>query len=206
MPDWAIAIIAVVVGTILGFLLNLWRDKQQESERRRLQNLEIHFRDINSSIIRRLSEMTRSLQIRNNRLVFGGYIVVSEKYPFEQETEYESFTVHFHELTERWTQLNVKALEQNKLLKKWVEQEKLVELIEKSLRTSSQKQVEDANLDKEKQKYEGIYQEFNHSLAHLQNEFNEFARLLADTVQNIEKYQIGTVFKYNKDCPICKKF
>jgi len=40
----------------------------------------------------------------------------------------------------------------------------------------------------------------------LQEELEKYAIKLSDTTRNIQRYGIGTVFKRNKKCPICKKF
>ncbi|UCG10005.1 MAG: hypothetical protein JSW30_04550 [Dehalococcoidia bacterium] len=61
-------------------------------------------------------------------------------------------------------------------------------------------------LEKKLQTYEKIYMEFNHSLGHLQKDFMDFAKRLADKVDSIDKYQMGKVFKYNKKCPTCQRF
>jgi hypothetical protein len=151
-----------LLGVVIGFLLNVWNSNRIENKRRRNEALEYHFDDISGKIISNISGMARSLCINNNRLVFGGYAPVQEKYDFEKEEEYKSFEIHFPELASEWIRLKGNAIK------------------------ASEKSENNIKL--------------------LQDEFGKYAIKLSDTTRNIQKYGIGTVFKRNKKCPICKKF
>ena len=166
MPEWGIAIISMVVGTLLGFILNLWRDNHQKNKKRRQEALEIHFHDINEMIIHRMSEMARNLQMRNNRLVFGSYAPVQEKYNFEEEEEYKGFEIHFPKLAKEWKQLFNNALRMN----------------------------------------EELVNGHEINIVPLQQDFENYAKRLTNTANRVERYGIGTEFRHNKDCPICKNF
>jgi uncharacterized membrane-anchored protein YhcB (DUF1043 family) len=116
MPDWAIAILAVVIGTVLGFFLNFWNSNRIENKRRRQEALEKHFEDIHTRVIQKLSSMARSLCISNNRLVFGGIDTIKEKYDFEEEESYKGFEIHFPEISSEWIRLKEGALKESKQL------------------------------------------------------------------------------------------
>jgi hypothetical protein len=205
MPEWAIAIIAVVVGTILGFLLNLWRDKQQQKEKRRQEALETHFDDIRKHVIDKISEMSRSLTIRNNRFVFGSYSPVNKQYDFEQEDYYKGFAVHFPEIAQEWRRLNGEALKLQPWLEELVNQDLNIEKMQKA-KSAGDTSIGERDLEKASQSYEDSNTKFNISDTNLRDNFIDFARRLAEETESIDKYQMGTIFRYNKKCPICRKF
>ena len=73
MPEWVIAIISIVIGTLLGFGLNTWRDKQQQKAQRRQEALEIHFKQEMSGVLHEIG-LRNGLTMRkekNNELEFG---------------------------------------------------------------------------------------------------------------------------------------
>jgi hypothetical protein len=178
---------AVVGGLILWILLFPIRQfiaQQPEKRKERDKKLRIHFEDINSKVIGRISEMSRGLVIRNNRLVYGAVAPVNEHYPFEKDEIYFSFEVHFPELAREWKQLKSEAMP----LKVYVD----------IVARGASKNIE--------AEYEDARRRINDDFFPLQQKFHDFARRLAEEVETKGKYQIGTTFKYNKKCPICKKF
>jgi hypothetical protein len=67
MPEWGIAIISMVVG----FLLNFLYENYKERKKTRKESLRTHFDEIERRIIMKLSEVSRSLVIIKDRLLFG---------------------------------------------------------------------------------------------------------------------------------------
>ena len=180
-------IIAVIAGMILWILLFPVRqyitqhpEKKKEIEKK----LRIHFEDINRKVIERISEMSRSLVIRNNRLVFGAVAPVKEHYTFEDDESYMSFEVHFPEFAQEWKQLKGEAI----VLKN------SVDIVARGASSNITAEYEDAR------------RRINDEFFSLQQKYHDFAQRLARDVEIISKYKIGKDFKYTKKCPICKKF
>ena len=201
MPEWVIAIISVVIGTLLGFGLNLWRDKRQQNEERKLEALKVHFDTLNEEIIEKLYYMSSSLEIQHNELIFKssekviGFNLSEEEIPkseepvlkhykFEDDEIFLGFEVHFPERAQEWNQLKREA----------VTLKSCVDVVARG--ESGNKKVE----------YENARQQINDYFFPLQEKFKDFAQRLNMEVETIGKYQIGTGFKYSKKCPICKKF
>ena len=207
-------VITVIGGIIVGILIFPVRHfitQRTEKKKEQGRKLRIHFEDINKGVINRISEMARSLAVRNNRLVFGSYAPVGESYDFEKQETYKGFELHFPEMAQEWEQLKNKALKLSEPLEELktlnAELEKSEAIEEHGARRGYiPNEKFNRRLGKEIQIYEKAHVEFSHSLGHLQREFGDFAKRLADKVNSIEKYQMGKVFKYNKKCPTCQKF
>lgn len=206
-------VVTVVGGIIAGILIFLVRhfiSQRTEKKKEQDSKLRTHFEDINKGVINRISEMARSLCVRNERLVTS-YAPISKSYDFEKQETYKGFELHFPEMAQEWEHLNNKAVQLIGVLERWKAQEANVEKLEKIEEHGARRglipdEKFNGRLEKEVQIYEKIYLEFNHSLGHLQREFGDFAKRLADKVNSIDKYQMGKVFKYNKKCPTCQKF
>jgi hypothetical protein len=158
----ALSMGGILLGVVVGFLLNVWNSNRIESKRRRQEALEYHFNDIHTNIMQKISVRARSLCINNNRLVFGGIDSIKEIYDFEKEEEYKGFEIHFPEIASEWIRLKGEAIKASK--------------------------------------------NTENDIIKLQEEFREYDSRLATTIRDIQKYGIGTVFKHNEKCPICKKF
>ena len=201
MPEWVIAIISIVIGTLLGFGLNLWRDKRQQNKERKLEALKIHFDTINEEVISKLYYMSSSLGIQHNELIFessekiigfnfsGEGIPKSEEpvlehYKFEKDENFLSFEVHFPDRAQEWNQLKRESVT-------------LKSCVDVVARGGS------GNI---KVEYEKARQQINDNLFPLQEKFKDFAQRLNSDIETIGKYQIGTVFQYENKCPICRKF
>ena len=203
-------VITVIGGIIVGILIFPVRHfitQRTEKKKEQDRKLRIHFEDINKEVINRISEMARSLAVRNKRLVTS-YAPISEIYNFEKQETYKSFELHFPEMAQEWVQLKNKALKLGESLEKLKKQNAELEKLEKTEEVMNYLTTEEFNHREEKELhiYVDAYVEFSHSLDHLQREFRDFAKKLADTINSIDKYQMGKVFKYNKKCPTCKKF
>ena len=193
-----IPIITFIVGLLGKILWDLW----QEKRRVRKDNLKIHFETINEEVVNKLYNMSISLGILHNELQFlsseeevefvnlnGERIYKSqepilEHYKFEEDDSYLSFEVHFPERAQEWKQLKSEALK----LKGYCN------ILNRG--TSSNDKAE----------YDDAKRKFSNDFFPLQNKFKDFAQRLNIDIETIGKYQVGTVFKYDKKCPICKKF
>ncbi len=173
-----IAVIAGVILWIVFFPVRQFITQQPEKRKEQDKKLRIHFEDINREIISHISEMARSLAIRNDRLVFGSYAPVDKSYNFEKKESYEYFELHFPEFAKEWKQLNEEALDSS---------EKLVKFFQFHNDINAQKVAND-------------------SIKELQEKFKDFASRLAHKVESIDKYEMGKGFKKVKECPICQKF
>lgn len=195
---------------ILLFPVRQFISQQFEKKKEKDRKLRTHFEDINKEVINRISEMARSLCVRHNRLVTS-YAPISKSYDFEKQETFKGFELHLPEMAQEWKQLNNKAVQLIKVLERWKAQEANVDKLEKIEDDGARRGLipdEKFNRrhEKELQAYEKIYMEFNNSLGNLQKEFADYAKRLADKVDSIDKYQMGKVFKYNKECPTCQKF
>ena len=121
MPEWGIVIISMVVGTLLGFALNLWRDKLLEKKNKKQEALEKHFEELEQTVILEILKIISGVindqgtleasTLRANRtmddppfpLLFG----------FEERDEYQAFQVHYSKTDETWRGLLVKIWKQN---------------------------------------------------------------------------------------------
>ncbi len=169
-------IIGIATAIISPFIYRK-RHKQQEDEE---QKLRIHFKDIKSKVIDRISEMARSLAIKHERLVYGSRAPVQDDYDFEHEDYYMSFETHFPELAKEWKNLNRHAIKADKELVSFFH-----------LRDGGDKNIQYVA---------------NDHIKDLQQEFKDFNKRLVGKAEHIEKYGIGKEFKKVKNCPICKKF
>ena len=180
MPEWGIAIISMVVG----FLLNFLYENYKERKKTRKESLRTHFDEIERRIIMKLSEVSGNLAIIKDRLLFGSFAPVTEHHPLLDNENYLSFEIHFPELAYEWKELKNEAL----ILKGYVD------IVARGASANSEAEYEEAK------------RHINDDLFPLQEKFADFAIRLSEKAKDIEQYQIGTVFKYNKKCPICKKF
>ena len=180
-----------IFSLLVGFLLNIFYESYKEKMKTRKESLNIHFDDIKSTIISDLRQIATKLIIYNNRLAFevvvDGYTgeePFRELYKYEDDESYLSFEVHFPERAREWKQLNSEA----------TAMKGYIDIVAKgpSKNTASE--------------YEAARKRINDDFFPLQQKFRDFAQRLARDVETIGKYQIGTVFKYTKKCPICKKF
>ena len=121
MAEWVIAIISVAIGTLMGFGLNLWRDKLQESKNKKQEALEKHFEKLKQIVILEILKIISGLRndhgaleastLREKRtmddppfpLIFG----------FEELEEYQSFQAHYPETDKAWRELVTKTWKQN---------------------------------------------------------------------------------------------
>jgi len=210
-------VIVVIIGTVVGGII-LWIllfpvrqfiTQRSEKKKEQLEKLRIHFEDINREVINHISEMARSLTIRNNRLVFGSYAPVYQSYDFEKQMTYECFELHFPQLAQGWKQLKERALKQDAWHKELEKERALFEEWAIRLKRELDKEFED-NIKKASnsyhESYEGEKTEFDHSYDHLTEDFKDFAVRLANKIDNISKFGIGSEFKKIKKCPICQKF
>ncbi len=187
MADSIVTAFIAIFSLLAGFLLNVFYENYKEKKKTHKESLRIHFDDIKTRIISKLSEMSRNLAIENNRLVFLVFYSgepVMEHYTFEADENYISFEVHFPERVREWKQLKSEAM----TLKGYVD------IIARGASGNIEAEYEDAR------------RHINDDFFPLQKKFKDFAQRLSDDVGTISKYQIGTVFKYDKKCPICKKF
>ena len=189
MPEWVIPLLTAIGGAAVGGLM-LWIilfpirqsfTQRAEKKRKEEEKLRIHFEDINREIISHISEMARSLAIRNNRLVFGSYAPVGNSYPFEKNESYEFFELHFPEEAKEWKELNNKAIKLNKDVVNFFQSHQYSRTVSKQ--NVANKYIED-----------------------LQQGFSNFAQRLSCKVENINKYEIGKEFKKHRKGSVCKKF
>jgi hypothetical protein len=121
MPEWGIAIISMFVGTLLGFVLNLCRDKLQEKQNKKQEALEKHFEELKKTIILEILTIVSGVindygtleasTLRGNRtmedapfpLLFG----------FEERDEYQAFQSHYPKTDKTWRGLITQIWEQN---------------------------------------------------------------------------------------------
>ncbi len=176
-----IAVIAGVILWIVFFPVRQFITQQPEKRKEQDKKLRIHFEDINREIISHISEMARSLAIRNDRLVFGSYAPVGNSYPFEKNESYEFFELHFSEEAKEWKELNNKAVKLN---------EDVVNFFQSHQYSHAASKQNVAN----------------NYIKDLQQEFSNFAQRLARKVESIDKYEMGKEFKKHRKCPVCKKF
>jgi len=194
MADSIVTAFIAIFSLIAGFLLNVFYENYKERRKTRKESLRIHFDDIRTRIISKLSEMSRNLAIENNRLVFLLFYSgesVMEHYTFEvdknyleADENYLSFEVHFPERAREWKQLKSEAI----TLKGYFD------IVAKGSIGNTATEYEDAR------------RRISDDFFPLQKKYKDFAQRLSSDVGTISKYQIGTVFRYNKNCPICKKF
>jgi len=179
-----LAIIGTVVGGIilwiLLFPLRHFLAQRAEKKKEQDKKLSIHFDDINKEVIKRISEMARSITIRHERLVTS-YAPISESYEFEKQESYRCFELHFPEEAKEWKKLNNQAVDLN---------EKVVNFFQRHQYSHAASKQNIAN------KY----------VKDLQQEFSNFAQRLARKVESIDKYEMGKEFKKHRKCPVCKKF
>jgi len=174
MPEWGIAIIAVVVGALLGFFLNLWRDIQQEKKKRRQEALEVHFNQEMSGLLAHVGSRNGLTvrQDKHNELEFGlnhgPFFTIDKEYYFKKGELHEAFKAHFPEIAEKWEELHKYAVK-----------------LRKDNQNGSLAQIE---------------------LSVTSEELQRLSMTANNKLEDIQKYQIGTVFKYEKRCPICRKF
>jgi len=187
MPEWGIVIISLLVG----FSLNVFYEKYKEKMKTRKESLKIHFEEIKEQIVNRISDMSRHLGIQHNELVFEQSVneysfdePLWEHYEFEEHENFLSFEVHFPNLAGEWNQLKGEA----------VTFKNYVDIVARGESRSN------------KAEYENARKQINVDFFPLQKKFKDFAQRLTQDVETISKYQIGTRFKYDKKCPICKKF
>jgi len=171
MPEWGIAIIAMLIG----FLLNVFYENYKEKMRRRQANLNTHFNQELIGVLTRIGSFN-GLTLRkekNNTLEFGSgtghFSEIKDEYYSKDDEIYTAFKVHFPDIAQKWEGLHKQSLE----LKN--------------------------NLDKTKRLPHDEFEEVSNSLKQLSHEVKR-------KLEDIKKYQIGTVFKRDKKCPICKKF
>ena len=181
---WVAGISIPIVLFILGFAGRIIYQGRKEREKQTAQKLRIHFEDINRRIILRIVEMSRNLAIIKDRLIFSSITPIMEHYKFEEDESYIGFEVHFPKEENEWRQLNREAL----TMKGYVD------IVAKG-----------ANANKETE-YPDARRYINDDFFPLQRKFADFAIRLSEKAKDIGQYQIGTVFKYDKKCPICKKF
>ena len=121
MPEWIIAIISIVIGTLLGFGLNLWRDNILEKKNKKQEAIEKHFEELKQTIIMNILKIISGVinnygtleasTLRGNRtmddppfpLIFG----------FEELDEYQAFQAHYPETDKAWRGLIVNIWKQN---------------------------------------------------------------------------------------------
>ena len=179
-----------IISIIVGFALNVSYENYKERIKARKENMKIHFEEIKEQISR-LSRMARGLTLQHDGLIFeesvDGYSSdepISEHYKFEEYENFLSFEIHFPNRAREWKLLKGEA----------VTLKKLADIVAKG------------ESDTDKDKYENARKRIGDDLFPLQHKFRDFAQRLTQEIETISKYQIGTVFKYNKKCPICKKF
>ena len=181
---WIAGTAIVVITTIAVFAGRVIYERRQERKREIGQKLTTHFEDINRRIILRIVEMSRNLAIIKDRLIFSSITPIMEHYKFEEDESYIGFEAHLPEDANEWRQLNREAL----TMKGYVD------IVARG-----------ANANKETE-YQDARRHINDDFFPLQRKFADFAIRLSEKAKDIEQYQIGTVFKYEKKCPICKKF
>ena len=121
VPEWIIVIISVVIGTLTGFWLNLWRDKLLEKKRKTQEALEKHFKELGQAVILEVLNIISGVindygtleasTLRGNRtmddppfpLLFG----------FEERNEYQAFQTHYPDADKIWRELITKTWEHN---------------------------------------------------------------------------------------------
>ena len=178
---WIIlGVVAAIIVPISIFAGNQIAKTRHSEKIERVRKLKIHFGDIKNQIISHVSEMARSIAIRNERLVTS-YAPIGESYPFAEQELYKCFELHFSEEAKEWKELNNKAVEHNK---------KLVDFFQRY-------QHLDGN---------NLQNVANSHIKGLQEEFSNFTQRLARKVESMEKFGIGTEFNKIKNCPICQKF
>ena len=154
--------------------------KRQKQQRDEEQKLRTHFKDIKSKVIDRISEMARSLIIRNERLVYGSSTPVSTSYDFEEEELHKCFELHFPEEVREWKKLNKQAVKLNGEVVNFFQSH-----------DGSDKNIQHVA---------------NNDIKGLQQEFKDFNKELVGKAEHIEKYGNRKAFNKTKNCPICKKF
>ena len=171
LSNWIIVIISTLAGVVVGFVLNLWRDKLQEKKARRQEALETHFNQDTCAFLSHISNMGGLKKMIGGKLAFGAGAIlnpISDKFPINNEQSIKAFEVHFPIIAKRWDILYDRAID--------LEHER-----EKSTLSDSE-------------------------LSDVSKELSQLADEAKNALEDIRRYQVGTVFKYNKKCPICKKF
>ena len=174
-PGWEIVLISTLAGVILGFILNLWRDRLQEKKKRRQEALEKHFNQEMAGGLTHIAYRNGLVAHPGRNKELGFSLPNEHSYKFKIDEEfpligegYEAFKVHFPGISEKWEELHKRTLK---------------------LREDNQNGRLSSN-------------ELNEVSSALQQLSGTAKRKLED----IRKYQVGTVFKYEKRCPICRKF
>jgi len=197
----------VVGGIILWFLLFPLRQfitQRPEKKKELDRKLRIHLNDINKEVISRISEMARSLTVRNNRLVTN-YAPITNVYDFEREETFKGFKIHFTELAKEWKHLNERALKHQEWLEVLKSTDTRIGLME-ALQEVEHPLADGFSFEDEMESYEASNSGFVDSYKRLTEDFKDFAGRLARETENSSKYEIGRKFKRNKKCPVCKKF
>jgi hypothetical protein len=178
------AIIGGVSGgiiTLLGYIfVTRWLNKktqQRETNRLKIENLKKHFEDINSNVVSKICHMSQNFIKTDKRLVFSSISPIREHYDFGNEEYYQAFKIHLPDDAVKWEQLNKRAFDLNNSY--------VISAIENK----------PFNNDV-----------FMENFIKLQKEFIEYGKTLGEKAINIDKYQIGTAFRYDDNCPICNRF
>ena len=121
MPEWVIAVISVLVGTIAGFGLNLWRDKLLEKEKRRQDALEKHFEELKQTVITEILKIILGVvndcgtleasTTRESRTIEDAPFPIS--FGFEERNNYQALQAHYPEIYKTWRELITQILKHN---------------------------------------------------------------------------------------------
>jgi hypothetical protein len=175
MDGWqiAIGIFGLIIAATIPFMVIRYQRKQKSTD----EKLRRHFEVLNKEVIDKISEMCRSLAIRDGRLKTTP-TPIYETYGFERGEEYESFKLHFPNLAKEWASLNARAVKFDSDLVRF-EQFHTGE-------NARRKEEED--------------------FVPSQRDFKNFAVQVHDIVRGIQDFSFGKDFKKQKGCPICEKF
>jgi len=173
---WIAGISISVVVAIIVFAGNRIAKKNDDRQKRRLENLGRHFKQDMASLLKRIGWCS-GLIIENRRvndsLMFDSTDVVPipiKRMNFTQSAQFESFGVHFPNIAEKWD-----------------------ELYKQTQRLSQENQ--NGALNEE---------EFNNVSSELK-ELSIVAKDILESISKFNKIGTKE-FHYDKKCPICKKF
>jgi len=121
MPEWVIVIISVIVGALLGFGLNLWKDRILEKNERRQIALKNHFEELKqvviSEILTIISGIINDYGTLEASTLRGSRTIDDPPFPllsgFEERGEYQAFQIHYPDADGEWRGLLVKIWKQN---------------------------------------------------------------------------------------------
>jgi len=121
IPEWVIAIISVIVGALLGFGLNLWKDKLLEKNARRQIALKNHFEELKQVVISEILAIISGVINDHGTLeastLRGRRTIDDPRFPllfgFEERDEYQAFQIHYPDTDKKWRELLVEIWKQN---------------------------------------------------------------------------------------------